>query len=82
VSFGAISVVYAKELAAGSALAHGVCIFLTAFWTLRLVAATFVFDVRPYIRTAALRLGYHATSVVFIFLPVVYFMAALKGGGR
>lgn len=82
VSFGTISFVYANQLADGRGLARGICLFLAAFWTLRLVAATFVFDVRPYITSGLLRLGYHATSAVFVFLPIVYLLAAWKGGAR
>jgi hypothetical protein len=80
VSFGSISVAFADALAAGGGLARAVCAFLAVFWTLRLVAATFIFDVRPYLTNALWRLGYHATNVVFIYLPVVYGWAAWKGG--
>jgi hypothetical protein len=82
VSFGTISFVFARELANGSGLARGLCLFLAVFWTVRLVAATFVFDVRPYIKSGLLLVGYHATSVVFVFLPIVYLLAAWKGGAR
>lgn len=82
VSFGTISFLFADQLAGGSALARAICIFFALFWTMRLIAATFVFDVRPYIKTGLLRLGYHATSVVFVFLPIVYLLAAWKGGPR
>jgi hypothetical protein len=47
---------------------------------LRLIAATLIFDVRPYLKTTMLRAGYQSTNVVFIFLPLVYLIAALKGG--
>jgi hypothetical protein len=80
VSFGLITVGFADELASGSGLARAVCVFLAAFWTVRLVAATFIFDVRPYLTNALWRLGYHATNVVFIYLPIVYAWAAWKGG--
>src|SRR5882724_8485502 len=43
VSFGCITVILAQTLAAGGGLARAVCIFLALFWTIRLVAATFVF---------------------------------------
>ena len=76
VGFGTITVIFAAQLAEGGALARGVCIFLTAFWTLRLVAATFVFDVSPYLKTAVWRLAYHSANAVFIFLPIVYLLAA------
>ena len=78
-SFGALTVAFAPALASGAALARALCVFLTAFWTLRLVAATFVFDVRPYLVNKYLRLGYHATNVAFVYLPLVYALAAWKG---
>ena len=81
VSFGLISFVFAGTLASGGNLARAMCAFLAMFWTIRLIAATFIFDVRPYLATNWLRLGYHATNVVFAFLPVVYGWAALRAGG-
>jgi hypothetical protein len=80
VSFGLITVIFAQTLAAGSGLARALCIFLALFWTVRLVAATFVFDVRPYLTNSFWRLGYHATNIAFIYLPVVYAWVAWKGG--
>ena len=79
-SFGTITVTLAPALAGGSNLARALCLFLAAFWTLRLVAATFIFDLRPYLTNNYRRLGYHATNVVFAYLPVVYAYAAWKGG--
>ena len=80
VSFGLITFALAGTLAGGDTLARAVCAFLAAFWTVRLIAATFVFDVRPYLTNALWRVGYHATNIVFIYLPVVYLWAAWKGG--
>lgn len=80
VSFGLITFTFAGTLAAGGGLARALCVFLAAFWTVRLVAATFVFDVRPYLTNTLWRLGYHATNVVFVYLPVVYVWAAWMGG--
>lgn len=82
VSFGAITFIFAGTLAAGGGLARAVCLFLAGFWTIRLIAATFIFDVRPYLTSVFLRIGYQATNIVFIYLPVVYFWAAWKGGAR
>ena len=79
ISFGIITVTFAATLAAGGGLARAMCIFMAAFWTVRLVAATFVFDVRPYLTNNFWRLGYHATNVVFAYLPCVYALAAWKG---
>ncbi|HXB61095.1 MAG TPA: hypothetical protein VNU95_16100 [Candidatus Acidoferrales bacterium] len=80
VSFGLLTVTFAGTLAAGSALARAICAFLAVFWTIRLFAATFIFDVRPYLTNNFWRLGYHATNIVFAYLPVVYAWAALRGG--
>ena len=82
VSFGTITFALAPTLAAGSQLARAICLFLAAFWTVRLIAATFVFDLRPYLTTTARRLGYCAMNVVFIYLPIVYAWAAWNGGAR
>jgi len=75
--FGAISLFLAGDLASGTPLARAVCGLLCGFWTIRLIAALFVLDVRPYLTRPLLRLGYHATNAVFVLLPVVYGWAAL-----
>jgi hypothetical protein len=79
VSFGLITVTFAGTLAAGGALARAVCAFLAVFWTVRLIAATFVFDMRPYLTNQFRRLGYQAMNIVFIYLPIIYAWAAFQG---
>jgi len=76
VSFSVITVAFADTLAAGGDLARALCAFFAIFWTLRLLVATFVFDMRPYLTSRSHRLGYHATNIVFAYLPVVYVLAA------
>ena len=78
VGFGLITVVFAETLASGSGFARAVATFLAVFWMIRLVAAVFVFDVSPYLASRRLRIGYHATSIVFAYLPIVYAWAALQ----
>lgn len=80
ISFGLMTFVFAENLAAGGALARALCAFLAVFWAIRLIAATFVFDVRPYLTNHFWRMGYHATNVVFVYLPAVYAWVAWKGG--
>jgi hypothetical protein len=80
VSFGIITITLAGTLASGSNLARAICAFFAVFWTLRLIAATFVFDVRPYLTNSFWRFGYHTMNIIFIYLPIVYACAALKGG--
>jgi hypothetical protein len=78
VSFSVITIVFAETLASGGPLARALCVFLAVFWTWRLIVATFVFDMRPYLTSTARRVGYHALNVVFAYLPVVYGVAALR----
>lgn len=80
VSFGCLTFALAGTLAGGSILARALCMFFAAFWTLRLIAATFVFDLSPYLTNLHRQLGYHAINLAFIYLPVVYLLAAWKGG--
>ena len=82
VGFSVISIVFADALAAGGNLARALCAFLAIFWTLRLIAATFVFDMRPYLTNRYRRIGYHAINIVFAYLPVVYALAASGFGKR
>src|SRR5260370_22751164 len=65
VSFGCITVGLAGALAAGGSLARAVCVFLAAFWTLRLLAPAFVFDVRPFLTDRWRPICSHATHLVF-----------------
>jgi hypothetical protein len=76
VSFGLITFAFAGTLAAGGGLARALCAFFALFWMIRLAAATFIFDVRPYLTNFWWRLGYHATNVVFAVLPFIYAWAA------
>src|SRR6185436_5567098 len=78
VSFCIITIALATTLAAGGALARALCAFFAAFWTVRLIAATFVFDLRPYLANRYRRVGYHATNLVFAYLPIVYGIAAIR----
>jgi hypothetical protein len=78
VSFSVITIVFAETLAGGGTLARALCVFFAVFWTLRLLVATFVFDMRPYLTNRSRRLGYHALNLAFAYLPVVYLAAAVQ----
>ncbi len=80
VSFSIITIVFADTLAAGGGLARALCAFFTVFWTVRLIAATFIFDMRPYLTNGYRRIGYHVLNAVFAYLPVVYALAASQPG--
>ena len=76
VGFSIITIAFAEALAAGGNLARALCAFFAVFWTLRLIVATFVFDMRPYLTNGYRRVGYHVLNIVFAYLPVVYTLAA------
>jgi hypothetical protein len=85
VAFGVITVANAPELAGGAKVARWFCGFVAAFWGARLAIQLFLFDARPFLTSALLKLGYHGLTAVFTYLAVVYAWAAiappaLKGG--
>lgn len=82
ISFCSITLTFASTLASGGGLARALCAFFAVFWTVRLIAGTFIFDMRPYLTNRWRRLGYQAINIVFAYLPVVYAWAALKGETR
>ena len=79
IGFGLLSVLCANELATGTFLARAVCAFIAFFWAARLVVQVFVFDAKPYLKNAFLKLGYNGLTVVFGYLAVVYSLASLVG---
>ena len=81
IALGIVSLKYASPAwRSAIGFATTLCIFFAAFWTLRLIAATFIFDMRPYLTNTWRRLGYQVINIVFIYLPVVYAWAAWRGG--
>ncbi len=79
ISFGFGTFVLAEQLASGTLLARSVCGFLAVFWTVRFIAGTFVFDLRPYLTNRWRRVGLTAANLVFTCLPIIYGWVALRG---
>jgi hypothetical protein len=80
VSLGLVSLVEAEPLADGSLLARTVCGFIAVFWGARLAIQFFVFDGRPYLTHWFLKIGYHALTATFLYLTVVFALAAYGTG--
>lgn len=76
IGFGFLSIFFAGELVTGTPLARGVCLFIALFWAARLIVQFFVFDAKPYLKSAFLRAGYHGLTLVFVYHAVVYSLAA------
>lgn len=77
VACGLICLFSARELASGSGLARGMCLYIALFWGLRL-ALQGVFDAKPYLTTWWLRLGYHTLTCLFIGFTLIFSFAALR----
>lgn len=80
--FGLLTFLFAHAMAAGEPMARALCVLITVFWGMRLIAAGFIFDVRPYLTNWFYRLGYQGTNAVFIYLVAVYALAVWKGAAR
>jgi hypothetical protein len=76
VAFALLSLVHARELARGSGLARGVCAYIAVFWGVR-VALQGVFDTSAHLTTWWLKAGYHALTILFAALTILYGWAAL-----
>jgi hypothetical protein len=78
--FGLLTFLYAAPMAAGEPVARALCILMAVFWSIRLLVAAVVFDMRPYLRTLFHRIGYFALNSVFVYLVVLYAYVAWRGG--
>ena len=75
--FGVISLTLAAQLAAGTILARGVCLFIALFWAARLAVQFFVFDARPFLTRQLWKVGYHGLTAVFVYQVLAYSFVAL-----
>jgi hypothetical protein len=78
VGFGVISVCLAAQLTSGTPLARSVCGLIAVFWLARLGIQFFVFDAKPYLGRRLLRFGYHALTVAFAYLAIVFSVVAWR----
>jgi hypothetical protein len=82
IGFGVISLIAPAELASGTTLARAVSAFVAVFWLARLGVQFFVFDATPMLTRPHLKIGYHALTVVFFVLVVIYGFAAFAPRGH
>jgi len=78
ISFGALTLLHSDELASGDSFPRAVCAMIAIFWLARLAVQFFVFDVREFLTTTFLRLGYHGLTLLFTALVFIYGCAALN----
>ncbi len=80
IAFAMISIFNATELAGGSGLARGFCLYVAVFWGIRLALQAFL-DVKEHLTAWWLKLGYHGLTALFLALTVIYGWAALSVAG-
>ncbi len=80
IAFALISIFNASELAKGSGLARGFCLYVAVFWGIRLALQAYL-DVREHLTTWWLKLGYLGLTSFFLALTVIYGWAALSVAG-
>lgn len=76
IAFGVISTRHAGEIAAASPLARSFAGYVAVFWGVRLSLQA-VFDVKEYLTTWWLRLGYQVLTGLFLLLTICYAYAAV-----
>ena len=75
--FGVLAVVNARELGSGTALARSLCAMIALFWGARLAVQFVYFTPKEYLKNALLRIGYHALTLVFAYLMIVFGWSAV-----
>lgn len=79
VGFGALSLAFAPEIAAGRGLAGGFALFLGAYWTARLVTQYAVFTTPDFPPEGRRPLVKHGMGLLFLGMAAVYTAAFVQG---
>lgn len=77
VAFGTISLAHSEALTAGAPLGRTICGMIALFWLGRLGVQWFLFDATPYLTSPLLKVGYHALTLAFVALALIYGCAAI-----
>ncbi len=78
IGLGTLTLLNAAAMAAGDPVARSLAAFIAVFWGARLLVQLFVFDARPFLTNAWLKLGYHALTLGFVALVSVYAFVVFK----
>ena len=74
---GTLTLLNAHAMAVGDPVARSLAAFIAVFWGARLIVQLFVFDARPYLTNAWLRIGNCLLTAAFVFFTLAYSFAAL-----
>ena len=78
ISFGTLTLLHADAMARGEPVARSLAAVIAIFWGVRLFVQLFIFDTRPYLTNAWLKLGDCILTGAFVFLTATYTWAALQ----
>lgn len=79
IGFGALSMAYAGEVAAGRGVAGGFALFLGVYWTARLVTQYAVFSTPDFPEEGRRPLVKHGMGLLFLLMSAVYYAAFIQG---
>jgi hypothetical protein len=77
IGFGVVSLAQPHALTGGEPLARAICAFIALFWGARLLIGFTIFDVKPFLTSRALALGYTGLNVCIAYFVIVYGLAAV-----
>ena len=77
IAFALLTFRHADAMVAREAIARSLCLFIAIFWGARLFVQFAVFDAQPFLTNWFYKTGYHALTIIFVFLTLVYGKAAL-----
>lgn len=78
IGFGALSLAYAGEIAAGKGLAGGFALFIGLYWAARLACQYLAFNTRDWPADGG-ALAKHGLGVLFLAMTLVYLAAFAAG---
>jgi hypothetical protein len=76
IGLGTLTLLNTAPMAGGDPVARSLAGFIAVFWGARLFVQLFIFDARPYLTNAWLKLGDHALTAAFLFFTTIYTAAA------
>src|SRR5262245_24383560 len=79
VGFGALSLVYAADIAAGKGVAGGFALFLAVYWLARLVTQYLVFTTADFPEEGRRPVVKHGFGLLFLAMSGVYLVAFVMG---
>jgi hypothetical protein len=77
IGFAVLTAVHADSIATGQPMARSLSAFIAIFWLARLAVQITVFDPRAFLKTWFYKTGYHALTVIFALLVLIYGWAAI-----